>query len=337
MIDFLVIGAQKTGTTSLFEYMRQHPQVYMPPEKEVSFFDRRFSRGPDWYFRTVLRDAPVDATIGEASVGYMGGAPFGEMQVQAASNETVTVRYDSPLEQVIPERIQDLLPHARLVCTLREPVARAYSHYRMAVLRGEEEGSFDDVVRKLLCPDELERSRHLLSETNSYIVYGEYGRILKGFTAVFPRRQLLVIFSEDLVQRPAHTLATIFRFIGVTDDVVPDNLNERYRTAAIEPRIRYLNLYRWQQSIARLDAARTLWHKTPAAIRERIDAAYNVAGFRVSVWNARRGQEPEQITEATRQLLIKHYKADSEELCETLGLEVPWLSKWQLGSSVVTS
>jgi len=76
-VGFLIVGAQKAGTTSLFEYVRRHPDVHMPPAKEIGFFssDHNYARGWEWYSSIMFGDAPRDARCGEASVGYMGGTP----------------------------------------------------------------------------------------------------------------------------------------------------------------------------------------------------------------------------------------------------------------------
>jgi Sulfotransferase domain len=328
MIDFLIIGAQKAGTTSLFEYMRRHPQIHLPPEKEVSYFDRRYNRGADWYLKTVLRKAPAGATCGEASVGYMGGIPFGELPLddwqRAASSQ-----YEAPYEEVIPRRIRSLLPDVKLICVLRDPVERAYSQYLMTVLTEAEQRTFDQAIGALMEPEELERSRTVPSDVNSYIVYGEYARILAGFTNVFPAEQLLVVFSHDLLQRPIETLARIFGHVGVADDVIPDNLETRYRTAAVEPRIRSINLHRWQAAAADKPMVRGLWHQAPKPIKRGVDRAYKVASFRAAVWNARRGTVEKSISDFSRRMLVDHYRNDAIALAEIVGDDVPWRASWE--------
>jgi hypothetical protein len=323
-INFLIIGAQKAGTTSLFEYMRRHPNIYMPAEKEVSFFDRRYNRGKEWYLTTVLRNAPVDAICGEASVGYMGGAPFGEIPDNSLW-ESVKEHYRRPCEEVIPSRIKEFLPDVKLICVLRDPVTRAYSHYCMNVLDGKESRSFEDAIDQLMASDGLERSRAIPSDTNSYIVYGEYGRILDGFLRLFSRDQMMVIFSSELSSRPDETLGSVFRFVGVADDFMPENVEERYRSAAVRPKVIGFNLYAWQTLIARVRPARALWHRLPRTIRGQIDQAYATASFRVGVWNARRGVANDDIPLAVRQKLIAHFRSDGEALADILGVHIPWL------------
>jgi hypothetical protein len=330
-IRFLVIGAPKAGTTSLFEYMRLHPQLHMPAEKELYFFniDRNYRRGMSWYLDTVLRQAPPGAVSGEATTEYMSGAPY----VDDESDPALRSLARSELEEVIPRRIRQALPEVKLICVLRDPVQRAYSHYRMMVLSQVESRSFEETVEQLIDPAALERTRAARTRTNGYIVSGEYARLLGAFLRVFPREQLKVIFSDELSERPAETVAELFEFIGVDADFVPENVNTRYRAAAVKPRIPGLNLVLWQAGMARVTPARTLWHALPTKVRHTIDSAYNVANYRVEMWNAWRGAVSEDIEPSVRERLIAHYRADSEALAELLDREVPWLSAWNASSN----
>jgi hypothetical protein len=339
-ISFIVIGAEKAGTTSLFEYLRRHPEVHLPADKEMAFFvDRNYHRGWSWYLRHVLRDSPADMIAGEASVAYMSGSPLADSSYPTTQTLTDTnapqelsqPSSDESLEEVVPRRIAEHLSDIRLLCVLRDPVARAYSQYRMEVLEGVESRSFDQAIDELLSPNGLAIARTAPKRTNSYVTKGEYARILGGFLKVFPSDRLLVIFSDDLSLKTEPTLKAIFGFIGVATDYVPDNLRVRYREGTTRRRMRWLNLYALQARIARIRWARALWHALPNAVREQIDRIYRVAGFRVVMWNAHRGDTEDRISEASEMRLREHFRSDSEELCELLGLEIPWLNLWDQG------
>ncbi len=330
-IDFLIIGAQKAGTTSLFEYMRRHPQIHMPRDKEVGFFnvERTYRRGKEWYLSNVLRDVPAGAVCGEASVGYMRGTPFGDLTPETVRDLAANFSHNTPLEEVIPRRIKEMLPEVRLICVLRDPVARAHSHYRMEVLNRAERRTFDQAVGQLMEPDALAYARIAPTRINSYIVSGEYFRILSAFLEIFRREQLLVIFSDDLIKRRQGVLNSIFEFVGVAGDYLPDNLDIRYRTAATKQQIPGLNLSKWQSSMARVRPLRLIWHALPGPVRETIDRLYSITHFRVAMWNARRDiDDDDNVSLATRRRLMAHYTPDSEALAELLGVDVPWLSVW---------
>jgi hypothetical protein len=306
----------------------------MPAQKEITLFstERNYRRGADWYKATVLQGAPGGAVCGEASVAYMDGTPFGDIYDNerdgAAAVASAATSTNGPLEDVVPQRIKELLPDVKLICVLRDPVARAYSHYQMAVLDQVETRPFDIAVDQLLEPEALRQARIAPTMTNRYVVNGEYGRVLAGFLRVFPRDRLLPIFSDDLAARPTEVLAQVFDFIGVAGDFVPDNLNARYRTAAVARRIPGLDLYAWQRRVTPLRPARALWHALPERARAHLDRIVGIASFRIEIWNARRGGAVDGVSPLAEQRLITHFRRDSQELAHMLGQEISWLSTW---------
>jgi hypothetical protein len=327
-ISFLIIGAQKAGTTSLFEYMRRHPGIHMPPEKEIAFFatDSAYERGLGWYTERVTRNAPSEATCGTASAGFMTGTPFRDAPLETW-DPTSLIRIE-PIEDVIPRRIHDALPDVKLLCVLRDPVERALSHYRMAVLDGLESQPFGTAIARLLEPRAMMHARAVATGHNGYIARGEYGRILAGFLRMFPREQLLVLFSNDLAQDTRRVLSSVFGFVGVDPNFVPANLGDRYRSAAVRQRIRGLNLNLWQARLADLRPARALWHRVPTDMRGTITAAASVAAYRVELWNALRDVQGEDMEASVRQELIAHFLPDGEKLSAMLDVDLPWLKTW---------
>jgi hypothetical protein len=327
-VDFLIIGTQKGGTTSLFEYMRRHPQVHMPNEKEIAFFNRErsFRRGPDWYLATVLRDAPQGAVCGEASTYYMSGTPFGELGQNELHPPEPSGQ--TPLEEVVPRRIKECLPDVKLIGVLRDPVSRACSHHRMMCLERAEARPFEKAIEEQLNPSALRRARIAPTRTNNYVVMGEYGRVLGAFLRVFPREQLMVTFSDELKGEPEKTLAKIFDFVGVDSGFVPDNLHTQYRKGAASERIPGFNLYEWQAELAGLRPARKLWRALPSGVRGRIDRTYRLMSYRTAMWNARRGVDEVGVSPTTRDRLISHYRPDSEALADLVGRPAPWLAAW---------
>ncbi len=330
-VGFLIIGAQKGGTTSLFEYMRRHPEIHMPPEKEIEFFNRDhvFRRGSDWYLSRVTRGAPPSAVCGEASTYYMSGRPgdvLGDGGEEESPGRSSDLSSAGSLEEVIPRRIMQLLPEAKLICVLRDPVERACSAHRMMTLAHTEPRSFNVAIDRLLVPEVLDEARALPTMTNGYVVMGEYARILAGFVRVFPPEQLKVIFTNELSDRPAEVLASVFDFIGVRDDFVPDNLDSRYREGAVEERIPGLHLVRWQADLARKRSVRRLWHALPKRVRWSIDRA----SYHAAMWNAKRGEtvDGNDMSESVRERLRTHFRADGEALEGLLGRRAPWLSVW---------
>jgi hypothetical protein len=306
-LDFLLVGAQKAGTTSLFEYVRLHPGLHLPTEKEVSYFnlESRVERGWDWYLGWVFADAPEDLPWGTFSTFYMDAA--------------------EGREDTVPRRIRETIPDVKLMAILRDPVERCISHHRMSVMKRLEERSFDDAVDDLLKEDALAEARRSPTEANSYVTRGEYGRALANYLELFPREQLLVVFAEDLDRDPARVLREIFTYVGVDPDFLPPNVGERYRRAGEERRIGWLDLHGWRARVAHQPRVRAAWERLPAGARRSVDRRVRVVSYRVELWNARRrGEAPApEIDPAVLSRLEDHYRPDVERL-RALGVEPPW-------------
>jgi Sulfotransferase domain len=194
--DFLILGAQKAGTTALYAYLRWHPQITGPSWKEVSYFDRHYGRGRRWY-RGHFPARSGERLVGEASPGYL-------------------------FHPLAPERVAETVPGAKLIALLRDPVDRALSHYHHEVALGREPLSFEDALDA-----EPERTRgeeeHLVREPgywsapwwdHTYLARGRYAEQLERWLAVFRREQLLVLASEELAADPGRTYARVLEFLG---------------------------------------------------------------------------------------------------------------------------
>ncbi|HEY7614721.1 MAG TPA: sulfotransferase [Gemmatimonadales bacterium] len=204
----LIIGAQRSGTTSLFNYLAQHPDVRQPLGKEIHYFDLHYARGVRWYrgrfpFRHRMRGGAV--TI-DASPYYL-------------------------LHPLAPERAAQLLPGVKLVAILRNPIDRAFSHYQHEVRDGRETLSFPEAIAREA--ERLEGEEERLRRDPSYYSYnhhrysytrrGRYLEQLTRWTLHYPRERLLVLQSERLFDEPAAVCAELYRFL----DLRPHPL-ERY-------------------------------------------------------------------------------------------------------------
>jgi len=198
--DFLVLGAQKAGTTALYEYLRRHPQITGPSWKEVSFFDRHWARGESWYRGNFPNFARTrEKLVGEASPSYV-------------------------FHQLAPQRVQEVVPEARLIVLVRNPVDRALSQYNHEVALGREPLSFEEALdaeeerlrgeQERMAADPRYFSREWWSHT--YKARGRYAEQLERWLAVFPREQLLVLPSDDLGSDPARAHAQVLEFLGAS-------------------------------------------------------------------------------------------------------------------------
>jgi hypothetical protein len=332
-IDFIVIGAQKAGTTSLFEYLRRHPQLSLPEGKELPFFNDEQARARGWesYVNKAFALADPETRWGTATPQYMAGGlidrpnpgPDGE-------------RYD---ERTIPTRILEQLPDVRLIAILRDPVERARSHHRMVAMEGLEKRSLEQAVRELLLPEALELARREPRETTGYVAWGEYGRILEGFYEVFDEGRMLVLFTEDLERDPESLLRRVFAFLGVREDFVPENLGTQYRVGGEQRRISWLGTYSrvsplaLQRALTRSTFGRRLWRMLPTSLRRRIDRMFGRLVYRLDLWNRRSRRSDVEATEpdeATLRRLREHFERDGRRLEGLVGSAPPWLGLAQV-------
>lgn len=205
--DFIIIGTQRGGTTSMYNYLVAHPAVGRALTKEVRYFDLHFDRGPAWYRAqfpslrsgaVLKRRTGMDRVVGEASPDYM-------FYPRAAA------------------RVADLLPSVKLIVVLRDPVERAYSHYWHQVTRGFESLSFEEAIAREpeRLAGEVEKmlaDEHYVSfpfHHHSYVARGIYVDQLERWMGTFPREQFLIVQSEAFYEGTANVMDEIFRFLDL--------------------------------------------------------------------------------------------------------------------------
>lgn len=333
-LDFVVIGAAKAGTTALFEYLRTHPEIALPREKETGFFaiDELFDRGWNWYARSFLADLPAGRHYGDISPAHMWGTPYSGRPLHAPRTQPPKRRPHNFVERVIPQRIAEVLPHVKVICVLRDPIERAISHYQMSKLWGWETRDLNTALTQLLLPEQLEQSRQWVTGTTWYLTLGEYGRVLAPYFDVFPSQQIHVVFSSDLLAKRESVLRELFGFLGVEETWSPPNLDVRYRQAATERRIPAFDLYRWRQALANIDSLRRTWRVLPDRHRASFDRLYNWGTYRLDIWNAKRSVIRTDVNPSLRLALESHFTADGRFLASVIGRQPPWLDLWERGS-----
>jgi hypothetical protein len=180
--DFVIIGAQKGGTSFLYHLLTRHPLVEPAARKELHFFDQPelFDNGAGWYRRCFPRLGSKDgqrSITGEATPYYL---------------------FDPP----VAKRMAEIVPKARLIALLRNPVDRAYSHYQMQVKRGTEPRTFEEAMEQ---------------EHSSYVSRGIYVDQLLRWFEFFGKEQMLILKSEDFFESPVETLKVVLAFLDLPD------------------------------------------------------------------------------------------------------------------------
>jgi len=205
--DFVVIGGQRCGSTSLYTILCGHPQVMAASHKELHFFDLNWQRGTTFYRRSFplrrhlhmrTRRVGAPAVAGEASPYYL-------------------------FHPAVPERLAATLPEARLIAILRDPVDRAYSQYQLSLREGHETLTFEQALDEE--PDRVAGvEQRLLAEPGfrspahrhmTYQARGFYLDQLARWWQHVPRERLLVLRSEDMFQHPAEVYRRVTDYLGL--------------------------------------------------------------------------------------------------------------------------
>ncbi|MEH1918615.1 sulfotransferase domain-containing protein [Nostoc sp.] len=209
MPHFIIIGAQKCGTTSLYEYLQQHSFVAPATTKEIHFFDINFSQGISWYrmhFPSVLYK-------------YRNKQTFGQNII---TGEASPYYIFHPLT---PKRISKIIPQVKLIVLLRNPVDRAYSHYQHVVRMGAETLSFEEAIQKERERISGEEEKILRNENYysfnhqiySYLSRGIYVDQLKVWSGFFPKEQFLIIKFEDLSTDTSAVFKQVLKFLNLPE------------------------------------------------------------------------------------------------------------------------
>jgi hypothetical protein len=252
--NFLIIGAAKAGTNALYHYLRQHPQVYMSPWKEPKFF--AFESEADLGFRAENgRDAPVNASV------ILDQAEYEELFDDASDDELARGEASTHYLYVekSPARIKALIPDARLIAVLRNPVDRAFSSYQHLVRDDLEPLDFDAALDA-----EPQRIAEHYAYLYRYTDLGFYSEQLDRYEKSFPESQLCVLLYDDLRSDPEGTCRRIFSFLGVDEHFVPDMSGEYNRSGVPKNRV----MHRLLNPSAPMK--RRLWNVTPRFARERL-------------------------------------------------------------------
>jgi hypothetical protein len=183
--NLIIIGAMKSGTTSLCYYLDQHPEIAMAEGKELDFFidEKNWGRGLSWYESYFNRDANI---LGEASPNYS--------------------KY--PMFSGVPERMFPILKDAKLIYVLRDPIERIVSHYIHSYSKGRENRTIAGALKQF--------------EGNNYICSSMYYMQLERYLKYYDDSAILLVSAEDLRDNRRDTLRRTFRFLGVDESFYCD-------------------------------------------------------------------------------------------------------------------
>lgn len=199
--DYLIIGAQKAGTSSLKNYLWNHPNIIKAFKKEVKYFDCNYSRGERWYrlhFPLINELQGEKQITGEASPYYI-------------------------FHPLAAKRIRKDLPEVKLIALLRNPIDRAYSHYQYNLRTNRETLSFEEAIEreekllegveeKIIADNKYPLYKHMFF---SYFSRGIYVNQLERWFSHFPKDQILILKNEDFLENINQTMEMVTTFLGV--------------------------------------------------------------------------------------------------------------------------
>jgi hypothetical protein len=288
--DFLIAGETKCGSTTLWELLRRHPQVFLPARKEIHYFSSysehtevgRLERDGLAPYRALFAGAGAAQRCGEATPSYLFDADA-------------------------CERIRDVLPHVRIVAILRDPAERTWSHYWHQVRQGREtlpfEAALEAEQRRISAGDVDARSHY------SYLARGRYVESLDRYAQAFSREQLCVVLLEELRGDPRGALARLCAHLGIDPAALPD---------APAPRANQASFRRWPALDRFVRRVRYHAHARGARLGHLADAVDRAS----EPLRARAGVPP--LPDPLRASLRSLFAASDRELARFLGRALPW-------------
>ena len=294
--NFLIIGSQKAGTTSVYNYLKQHPQVFVSPIKETNYFVH-VARNPE-----ILPYVPKASLPVRSLEAYQ--ALFREVSSETAIGEASHLYLTDPCAA---DHIRRHLPQARLIAVLRDPVERAFSAYWMRVRDGRETRSFEQAVE-----DEQQGRFEPSLELGGrfYVRTGFYAGHLKPYLRMFDRSRIAIMLFDDLEADATGFMREVFGFLGVDDGFAPET-SVRHNASGLPRRGLLLPL------LHKNVLTRTVRRVLPEALGRRAASAQDA-------WRSRQLSKPAMAPEM-RRALVAEFRDDIRELQDITGRD---LSSW---------
>ena len=194
--DFILIGTVRSGSTSLYYNICEHPSVLPAAYDEIGFFDSNFHLGLKWYQSMFPKKSTMEKIKKKTKFAITGE--------------------DTPFyfwKEEVPKRIQDIIPKCKLITILRNPIDRAYSNYHLGKRSKREILSFEDAIHQEMQRIEKGVKREHFDHNSSYLTKGLYNLQLKNWYKIFPKEKILVISTEELAKNPSETMDNIYKFL----------------------------------------------------------------------------------------------------------------------------
>jgi hypothetical protein len=286
VLDWVVIGGQRCGTTSLYDLLRRHSELQLPNDKESPLLHRN--------------------GVTRAEYDDFMGQTFGSDKDRRLRG-TITPQYTAGTNAA--RQLAMFAPSARLVLLTREPCSRSYSHYWLLRSRGREPRNFDEAICTQLSAEGRRRGVSSLDSRDCYVSWSEFGRIANMYLDYFPRESLLILDSAELFANPASVVPRILSHIGTSASNELGTASLR-RSNAASTRARGTRL---ERALRESGLATRAWRLLPEKSRREV-------AFRVDRWQRVARTEPPTVlsgsSDDTLRALKEHFTADQSQLAE---------------------
>ncbi|OEU66738.1 MAG: hypothetical protein BBJ57_09480 [Desulfobacterales bacterium PC51MH44] len=204
---FIIIGAMKSGTSSLYRYLAVHPEICMSKMKETNFFVRsmNYEKGINWYESNFMENS--SKAYGEASTNYSKFPTFKE----------------------VPRSMYSVLPNAKLIYIVRDPIDRLISHYTHNYSEGLENRNISEVLSDL--------------NNNHYVACSKYYMQVEQYMEYYTKDKILVIATEALRSKPVATMKRVFMFLGVNESFCGSEYSKMYNPTSGKRRKNKIGMY----------------------------------------------------------------------------------------------
>jgi len=281
--NFIIVGAPKAGTTSLYHYLSEHPDVFMSEPKEVNFFSKEEIESQGLYYADFKAKSMVEyeglfngvttqKAIGEGSVSYL-------------------------FYPKTPQKIKEALPEVKVIMLLRDPIERAFSHYLMDLRLGLVNVPFEDIVSR------VSEHKSLPLFYQQYVELGLYYSQVKRYLDTFGKDKVKIYFQEDLRHKSDEVIMDLYTFLGVDTSYSPD-INREHNVFSM-PKNRLMRI---------LYASNFMRSLIGRAFPDKLKEAFKGIVFEQK-------KKPEMLQQ-TRKTLRKLYLQDIEQLEQLLGKDL---------------
>lgn len=282
--NFFIVGAPKAGTTSLYEYLKNIPEIFMSSIKEPNFFSEN----------TISENYPI--TIIRKKLEYL--SLFDKVQNEKIIGESSTSYLSDP---ETPHKIHKINPNSRILISLRDPVERAFSHYLMHKRTTWLTSSLHEELQNSISK-KFNHNQHRLK-----LEHGLYFNDIRRYQEIFGKNQVTILIFEEFIKNKKESIEKVLKFLGINHDVnyLETKSHNPYRGIRGERIINYLNTNNTRKRIIQ----KIIPINVRRSLREKIFT---------------KQQSKPEMAPSDREVLINYYREDVEKLQNFLGRKLPW-------------